>query len=84
MGDMGDTFRQMKKDNQARRENQMAYNMEVLNKSDIDYDVHNKGIQINIKKVAFYPSTNKWVFGGKTYHGNAHSFLDWLKKKGMI
>lgn len=84
MGDMGDTFREMRKDGQARRENQLAYNMEILDRSKISYDVFNKGIQINIKKVAFYPSTNKWVFGGKTYHGNAFSFLGWLRIKGMI
>ena len=59
--------------------------MDYLNDIKADYEVHNKGYQLNFYTpfgvVAFYPSTNKWVCDGKTYFGNAESMVNWVSNK---
>lgn len=35
----------------------------------------------NKPKVDYYPGTNKWRSGGKTYTGNVENFISWYKKQ---
>lgn len=97
MGDMGEYFRDLKEHNKDHKENNLESNMKYLNDIEADYEVHNKGYQLNFEThlgtIAFYPSTNKWVLNSKTYYGNAQNlvnwvfsklqFFDWVKKLGQ-
>jgi hypothetical protein len=29
----------------------------------------------------YWPSANKWQYAGKTYHGTAQDFYNWLKRR---
>ena len=85
VGDMREVFDAMKASAKERKQSNMKKNMDILNAAGIDYEVHNKGYQLNVKTytqhvVAFYPSTNKWVGKhGKVYYGDAHALLQWLR-----
>ena len=97
MGDMGDDFRAMKEMAKDRKAGNMMKNLTYLNQIGADYEVHNNGYQLNFNTslgiIAFYPSTNKWVFDGKTHYGTAKDlanwvfnrlkFFDWVKRLGQ-
>jgi hypothetical protein len=89
MGDMGDMYRAFDEAKKDRKQDRMKRNLDWLNENEIEYEVHNKGYQLNFltqtkRVVAFYPSTNKWVFRtteGKvvTQHGDAKALVEWIK-----
>ena len=89
MGDMGEVFRDMRKATKQRKERNLSKNMGFLNSKRIDYEVFNQGYHVRVfspfgkyeLKVEFYPSTNKWVFRGKTYHGTAKHLYNWFRKR---
>ena len=85
MGDMGDIFRDMKKAKVEHKAKNIKMNLDYLNSLNIDYEVYNHGYQLNFETsfgiVAFYPSTNKWVFNTKTHYGTAKNLIGWIKNR---
>ena len=85
MGDMGDIFREMRIHKAEHKAKNMEMNLGYLNDNNIDYEVHNHGYQLNFETsfgiVAFYPSTNRWVFNTKTFYGTAENLIGWIKNK---
>ena len=86
MGDMGDSFRTMKKYNKERKAANMKSNIDYLNSLNMEYEVRNGGYQLNFYYsfgiISFYPSVNKWVLDNKVYYGTAINFINWLEKRG--
>lgn len=74
---------------QEHKQASMKRNLDYLSVNEIEYEVHNKGYQLNFKRlgggvVAFYPSTNKWVFRtleGKmvVQYGDAKALVEWME-----
>ena len=85
MGDMAEDFRFMNEQKKKRKSHNLTKNLEYLNEISADYEVFNYGYQLNFKTsfgtVAFYPSTNRWVFEDKVTYGTAQSFVNWIKNK---
>jgi hypothetical protein len=83
MGDMREVFKDMQEAKKERKAANLKKNMDYLNSTSLDYKVFNQGRQLNFEYrdgvVAFYPTTNKWVFKGKTYHGDARELVKFLK-----
>ena len=85
MGDMREAFDDLREFQKSEKEMRMKVNLAAINISGIDYTPNNNGYQLNfyldeLPAISFYPSTNKWVMLGRSYRGNAESFLKWLKK----
>ena len=89
MGDMVEHFAILKEARALDKRSNLKCNLDYLNAQEIDYEVHNEGYQLNIKRltggvVAFYPSTNNWVFDTvegkkKVYYGNAKALIEWIR-----
>jgi hypothetical protein len=85
MGDMREVFKDMQEAKKERKASNLKKNMDYLNATSLDYKVFNQGRQLNFEYrdgvVAFYPTTNKLVFKGKTYHGDARELVRFLKER---
>ena len=70
-----------------KNEHEYQRNLSILDLAGIDYKLFNNYQQANFKfscgTVAFYPGTNKWVFLGISYKGNASALVFWMTKKDM-
>jgi hypothetical protein len=53
-------------------------NMSILNMKNVVYVLANHGMAVLVRDgviADFYPSTNKWVCGGKVFQGDAEKFI---------
>ena len=72
----------------AQNASNLKRNLDYLNSIDSDYDVFNNGYQLNFviddgSTIAFYPSTNRWVYDTETYYGGAKKLIKWMIKRGF-
>lgn len=59
-------------------------NLKYLKTTNLQYTVLNDGNQINIVTsvgiIAFYPTTNKWVYNNKAYNGIVKDLVTFIDK----
>lgn len=85
MSDLGDTFKEMKRDKQDRHARAHEQNRKIIRDSGIHF--LDKGEALLFRddrrpKVDFYPSTGRWRIPGSsmTHRGGAEAFLRWYAK----
>lgn len=85
MSTMREYFDDKKARDKERKKLNLQQNLEFLNSTNVEYEVYNHGNQLNLRfgreTVAFYPSTNKWVWRSKTHYGDAKALWDWIGKQ---
>lgn len=84
MGDLGDTFREFKKHNQAKRARNVHNARPILDAHGIQYTVHNHGQHLKIIRdnrpyVDFWPSKGRWrPIGIGWAKFGIFNLIDWL------
>ena len=89
MGDMAEVFRDMTAAKKERHSKWWMQNMDIMEKSGIEYDTKNSGEVLIIRftwpqgkpQVEFWPSTGRWRVRGKIFKGGAKSFINWYNKQ---
>jgi len=65
MGDVGDVFREMRKDSQKKRESNRELSTKLLREKNIPFIAKNKGYHLIVEGkdcyIDFWPSTGKWI-----------------------
>jgi len=84
MGDSKEVFQALKKSHHRYKDKCLKENMNTLNGLGIEYEVFNLGYHLKVKLLGnvidFWPSTNKWMWDKKTYHGNAGMLIKWVNR----
>lgn len=89
MGDMGDDFRAMREAKRDQHAEWKKTNTELLAASGLQFESRNAGECLVFRengkpKVAFYPSTGRWVVSGRgSMHGGARTFMAWYQKQTL-
>lgn len=87
MGDMGDVFRDMRKDKQNRHTEMHTTNRYVIGESGLYFADRGETLlfrQPDKPRVDFYPSTGRWKNiddNNKIHKGGAKAFLKWFAKQ---
>jgi len=72
MGDMGDIFNAMKRDDKVRR----LKNLKEANLSGFTrHSDYHYSCDLNGSRLDYWPSRNKWRWNGRTYNGDVHGFI---------
>ena len=85
MSDLGDGFKDMKRDRQDRHARMHSENREVINACGIPFTDLGEALLFRERgkpKVDFYPSTGRWRVPSdrQTHRGGARAFLQWYAK----
>lgn len=68
------------------KEERRKLNLERINRSPYQFEERSDGTVWRFRhpgklEVDFYPTANRWLSGGRIYHGNAHEFCRWYDKR---
>ena len=87
MSELGDSFKEWREHKQKVNDKRRSKNTSVLNDHMPPTEERNCGTVVLYRppvypiSVDYYPGTNTWRSGGKTYHGNVESFMNWMNKR---
>jgi|GEM_PF-5192920 len=84
MSDMGDLFREMREEKQARRHANMVKARTEMEADRDDWTMHNSSHysrDLCGDKLQYWPSANKWHWNKRTYHGTYSDLKAFIRNR---